>query len=53
MCRSCLIKIDHVNKFACLTLVKPGDEVIIEPLTYPNAHIKDLVVKLTEKDQEK
>ncbi len=49
-CQSCLMKINHVKKFACLTLVKPGDEVVLEPLTYPELHIKDLVVKSTEKD---
>jgi succinate dehydrogenase / fumarate reductase iron-sulfur subunit len=50
MCRSCLMKINHTKKFACLTLVKPGDEVIIEPLSYPEQHIKDLVIKFADKD---
>jgi len=45
MCRSCLMKIDHKTQFACLTLVKPGDVVTVEPLTYPDGHIKDLVVR--------
>lgn len=43
MCRSCLMKIDHKKEFACLTLVEPGEEVVIEPLTFPDQHIKDLV----------
>ncbi len=41
MCGSCLMKIDHKKKFACLTLVKPGDNVTIEPATYPEGRIKD------------
>jgi len=47
MCRSCLMKINHKKKFACLTLVGPGDEVILEPLTYPEGHIKDLTVQVS------
>jgi len=50
MCRSCLMKINRKSKFACLTLVKPGGKVLIEPSTYPDLHIKDLVVKLADKD---
>ena len=50
MCKSCLMKIDSIRKFACLTLVKPEDKIVIEPLTYPERHIKDLVVKFTDKD---
>jgi len=48
MCRSCLMKINRRNALACLTLVKPGDEVLIEPISYPQQHIKDLVVKIGE-----
>lgn len=44
MCGSCLMKIDHKRKFACLTLVKPGERVTVEPATYPEGHIKDLIV---------
>jgi len=50
MCGSCLMRIDHRKKFACITLVKPGETVTIEPAVYPDGHIKDLVVKM--KDQE-
>lgn len=50
MCRSCLMRVNHKKRFACLTLVKPGEKVIIEPATYPDSHIKDLVVKLADKD---
>ncbi|MFH1646701.1 MAG: 2Fe-2S iron-sulfur cluster-binding protein [Chloroflexota bacterium] len=49
MCRSCLMKIDRQKKFACLTPVRPGENVIIEPATYPEAHVKDLVVKFDDK----
>lgn len=48
MCRSCLMKINHKRKFACLTLVSPGERVVIEPLTYPEKHVKDLVVETEE-----
>jgi succinate dehydrogenase / fumarate reductase iron-sulfur subunit len=47
MCRSCLMKINRKKAFACLTLARPGEEVVIEPATYPESHVKDLVVKFT------
>jgi succinate dehydrogenase/fumarate reductase-like Fe-S protein len=47
MCQSCLMKINHKKAFACLTLAKPGEDVVIEPATYPESHTKDLVVKFT------
>ena len=47
-CRSCLMKINHKTKFACLTLVEPGEKVVLEPLSYPERHIKDLVVRIKE-----
>jgi succinate dehydrogenase/fumarate reductase-like Fe-S protein len=50
MCGSCLMKIDHKKKFACLTLVKPGEKVTVEPLTYPDGHIKDLVSKMIHEE---
>ena len=50
MCRSCLMKIDHRKRFACLTLVKPGESIIIEPATFPDSHIKDLAVKPSNKE---
>jgi succinate dehydrogenase/fumarate reductase-like Fe-S protein len=48
MCRSCLMKIDGKRKFACFTFVKPGEKVTVEPLTFPDAHIKDLVVRISD-----
>ncbi|MBW1996980.1 MAG: hypothetical protein JRJ29_03340 [Deltaproteobacteria bacterium] len=48
MCRSCLMKINHKKKFACLTLVGPGERVVIEPVAYPEKHVKDLVVETEE-----
>ncbi len=52
MCGSCLMRIDGKKKFACLTLVKPGDRVTLEPLTYPEGHIRDLVVRRPEQETE-
>jgi len=46
LCGSCRIRINKKSKFACLTTVKPGEEVILDPLTYPEGHIKDLVVRV-------
>jgi len=48
MCRSCLMKINQKKRFACLTVVKPGEKVMIEPATFPDGHIKDLVVKFPD-----
>jgi succinate dehydrogenase / fumarate reductase iron-sulfur subunit len=48
-CRSCLMKINGSRRFACLTIVKPGETVKIEPLSFPEAHIKDLVTRFAEK----
>lgn len=48
MCRSCLMKIDQKKKFACLTLVSAGAEITVDPVTYPEAHVKDLVVESVE-----
>ena len=45
MCKSCLMKINHKKKFACLTTIKPGEEVTVEPPTYPAGHVKDLVIQ--------
>lgn len=50
MCRSCLMKINHKKQFACLTLVKPGESLVIEPAYYPEGHIKDLVVKTIDEE---
>ena len=50
MCRSCLMKINHKKRFACLTLVKPGESITIEPTTFPDSHIKDLAVKPSNKE---
>ena len=45
-CGSCRVRINQTKSFACLTTVKPGDEVTIDPLTFPEDHIKDLVVEV-------
>jgi succinate dehydrogenase/fumarate reductase-like Fe-S protein len=52
MCRSCLMRIDGKRRFACITLVKPGTRITVDPLTFPNAHIKDLVVEISDKNEE-
>ena len=49
-CGSCLMRIEHKRKFACLTLVKPGEKVTVEPLTYPDGHIKDLVSSMPHEE---
>lgn len=43
MCKSCIMKINNKKKFACLTMVKPGEDVLFEPASYPEYHVKDLV----------
>src|SRR5665811_33158 len=43
-CRSCLMRMDRKRGFACTTLVKPGEMITLDPLTFPEGHIKDLVV---------
>jgi succinate dehydrogenase/fumarate reductase-like Fe-S protein len=48
MCRSCLMRVNGKRKFACITLVKPGETLTIDPLTFPERHIKDLVVEIDE-----
>lgn len=48
MCRSCMVKVNQKRKLACLTIVKPGESIIIDPITFPEHHIKDLVVKPIE-----
>ena len=48
MCGSCLMKINRKKKFACLTRVKPGEEVVLDPLSFPDGHVRDLVVQREE-----
>jgi len=52
MCGSCLVRIDGKRRFACITLVKPGTSLTIDPLTFPAGHIKDLVVEISVKENE-
>ena len=52
MCRSCLMRIDGKRRFACITLVKPGARITVDPLTFPDGHIKDLVVEISDKNKE-
>jgi fumarate reductase iron-sulfur subunit len=43
-CRSCLMKINQKTKMACLEQVSPGDRIVLEPVSFPERHVKDLVV---------
>lgn len=45
MCKSCMVKVNEKKRLACLTIVKPGETIVIDPVTFPDHHIKDLVVK--------
>ena len=51
MCRSCLMRVNGKRKFACIALIKPGEDLTIDPLTFPERHIKDLVVEIDEMEQ--
>lgn len=44
MCRSCLMRINKRRRYACLTLVAPGEKVIVEPASFPDGHVRDLVI---------
>jgi succinate dehydrogenase/fumarate reductase-like Fe-S protein len=48
MCRSCLMKINGKKSFACITIVKPGERIVVEPASFPSLHVKDLVVAMTD-----
>ena len=48
MCQSCLVRVNKKKRYACLTLVRPGERIVIDPATYPDLHIKDLVVQLSK-----
>ena len=52
MCGSCLMRVDGKRRFACITVVKPGQKITIDPLAFPAGHIRDLVVQTTEEEQE-
>ena len=47
-CQSCRMKINQKPLFACLTIIKPGAEITVEPLSFPDQHVKDLVVDAKE-----
>ncbi len=53
MCGSCLMRVDGKRRFACITLVKPGESITIDPLTFPEGHIKDLVCEIDDADDDK
>jgi succinate dehydrogenase / fumarate reductase iron-sulfur subunit len=43
LCTSCLLMINGKKKFACHELVHGGETLTIEPLYFPNHHVRDLV----------
>jgi succinate dehydrogenase / fumarate reductase iron-sulfur subunit len=43
LCGSCLLKINGKKQFACHQLVKGGETLTLEPLYFPEDHIRDLV----------
>lgn len=43
LCGSCLMKINGKKKFACHELVRGGECLTIEPLSFPEKHVRDLV----------
>ena len=46
------MRIDGKRRFACITLVKPGTRITVDPLTFPDGHIKDLVVEIRNNSEE-
>ncbi len=53
VCQSCLMKINRKKRLACIALVKPGEKVTVEPATFPEGHIKDLVVSIRDGEEER
>jgi succinate dehydrogenase/fumarate reductase-like Fe-S protein len=51
MCGSCLMRVDGKRRFTCITAVKPGVTITVDPLTFPAGHIKDLVCEITDNDK--
>lgn len=43
LCASCLLKINGKKKFACHELVRGGETLTLEPLYFPERHVRDLV----------
>jgi succinate dehydrogenase / fumarate reductase iron-sulfur subunit len=43
LCGSCLMKINGKKKFACHELVRGGETLTVEPLSFPDRHVRDLV----------
>jgi succinate dehydrogenase/fumarate reductase-like Fe-S protein len=43
LCESCLLKINGKKKFACHELVHVGETLTLEPLDFPERHVRDLV----------
>jgi succinate dehydrogenase/fumarate reductase-like Fe-S protein len=43
LCESCLLKINGKKQFACHELVRGGETLTLEPLYFPERHVRDLV----------
>ena len=42
------MKINGKKSFACITIVKPGERIVVEPASFPLLHVKDLVVAMAD-----
>ena len=43
LCRSCVLRVNERKRVSCHALIAPGDRVVIEPVRFPEGHLKDLV----------
>jgi succinate dehydrogenase/fumarate reductase-like Fe-S protein len=43
LCGSCLLKINGKQQVACHQLVRGGETLTLEPLFFPERHVRDLV----------
>jgi succinate dehydrogenase/fumarate reductase-like Fe-S protein len=51
MCRSCLMKINGKKGLACITIIRPGERLVVEPVSFPSFHVKDLVVAMADEQE--
>jgi succinate dehydrogenase/fumarate reductase-like Fe-S protein len=42
------MKINGKKSFACITIVKPGEKIVVEPSSFPSLHLRDLVVAMSD-----
>ena len=36
------------KSFACITIVRLGERIVVEPASFPSLHVKDLVVAMAD-----